>query len=279
MAKIGQVNKLKIIKEVDFGIYLDGDHLGEILLPARYVPEGACVNQWLEVFIALDSKDRLVAITDTPIASVGDVAFLKVTDINNTGAFLDWGMPKDLLVPYAEQRIPMEEGRAYCVYLYIDNSGRIAASSKLSYYLDEYNNPGPKGFKKGQQVELLVASRSDMGYTAVINGTHLGLIHNTEVLQDLRTGQQLKGFIGEIREDGKISLSIQQRGSKGKEALEDKIIEHLENNNGESPLADKSRPEEIFKVYRVSKASYKKAISSLYKARKITISSEGIKLV
>ena len=279
MAKLGQINKLKIIKEVEFGMYLDGGHLGEILLPSKYIPKDTHLNQWIEVFISLDSKDRLVAITDKPFASVGEVAFLKVTDVNRTGAFLNWGMPKDLLVPYAEQRIPMEEGRAYCVYLYIDNSGRIAASSKLSHYLDEYNNPGKNGFTQGQSVELLISSRSELGYTAVINGTYLGLIHNTEVLQDLRTGQKLKGFISSIREDGKINLSIQQRGSKGKEALEDKIIEHLANNKGASPLADKSTPDDIFKVYRVSKASYKKAVSSLYKARKITIDSEGIKLV
>ncbi len=277
MAKLGQLNTLQIIKEVDFGVYLNGDHLGEILLPKRQVPQDAILNQWLEVFISFDSQDRLVATTDKPFAAVGEVAFLRVSDVNRTGAFLNWGMSKDLLVPYAEQRIPMEEGRSYCVYIYIDSSGRIAASSKLSLYLEEYNHDN--SFKKEQEVQLLVASRSDLGYSAVINGTHLGLIHVSEILQDLRTGQKLKAYIAKIRDDGKIDLSLQQRGKKGKEELTDKILEHLEKNDGFSPLADKSDPDAIFKQYRVSKANYKRAISSLYKGRKITISAEGINLV
>lgn len=278
MAKLGQINTLQIIKEVDFGVYLNADHLGEILLPLKYIPKDATLNQWLEVFIYLDSKDRLVATTDKPLAAVGEVVFLQVTDVNSTGAFLNWGMPKDLLVPYAQQRIPMEVKRSYCVYVYIDNSQRLAASSKLSLYLNEYNDQA-NGFKNKQQVELLVASRSDLGYTAVINGTHLGLIHNSEILQDLRTGQQLKGYIKEIRDDDKINLSLQQRGQQGKQELADKIITYLIDNQGFSNLADKSSPDDIFKQYRVSKASYKKALSALYKAKKITISATGITLV
>jgi predicted RNA-binding protein (virulence factor B family) len=278
MAKIGQLNTLQIIKEVDFGVYLNGDHLGEILLPKKYVPQDARLNQWLEVFIYLDSKDRLVASIDKPIAVVGEVAFLRVTDVNPTGAFLNWGMPKDLLAPYSEQRIPMEEGRAYCVYLYIDNSGRIAASSKISLYLDEYN-PTQNGYKKDQQVKLLISSRSDLGYSTVINGTHLGLIHTSELLQNLRTGQKLTGYIQSIREDGKINLSLQQRGKEGKNQLAEKILEYLAKNNGLSKLSDKSTPAEIFQQYRVSKASYKKALSFLYKNRKITIFTNEIKLI
>ena len=278
MAKIGQLNTLQIIKEVDFGVYLNGDHLGEILLPKKYVPQDARLNQWLEVFIYLDSKDRLVASIDKPIAVVGEVAFLRVTDVNPTGAFLNWGMPKDLLAPYSEQRIPMEEGRAYCVYLYIDNSGRIAASSKISLYLDEYN-PTQNGYKKDQQVKLLISSRSDLGYSTVINGTHLGLIHTSELLQNLITGQKLTGYIQSIREDGKINLSLQQRGKEGKNQLAEKILEYLAKNNGLSKLSDKSTPAEIFQQYRVSKASYKKALSFLYKNRKITIFTNEIKLI
>lgn len=277
MAKLGHINKLQIIKEVDFGVYLDGDHLGEILLPKRQVPDDAKLNQWLDVFISLDSQDRLVASTDQPLASVGEVAFLRVADINRTGAFLNWGMPKDLLVPYAEQRIPMEEGRSYVVYLYIDSSGRIAGSSKLSLHLDEYDHS--QQFKKGQEVQLLISSRSDLGYSAVVNGKQLGLIHVSEVIQDLRTGQKLTGYIKQIRDDKKIDLTLQKRGKQGKQELTDKIIEHLEKNNGFSALADKSDPDAIFKQYRVSKANYKRAISTLYKARKITISKEGLSLV
>ena len=277
MAKLGHMNKLQIIKEVDFGVYLNGDHLGEILLPKRQVPDNAELNQWLDVFISLDSQDRLVATTDQPFATVGEVEFLRVADVNKTGAFLNWGMSKDLLVPYGEQRVPMEEGRSYVVYLYIDSSDRIAASSKLSLHLEEYNHD--EVFKQGQEVQLLIASRSDLGYSAVVNGKYLGLIHVSEVIQDLRTGQKLTGYIKQIRDDKKIDLTLQQRGKKGKQELTDKILTFLEKNNGVSPLADKSSPDDIFKQYRVSKANYKRAISSLYKARKITISADGITLV
>jgi len=273
-AQIGQINTLKVVKEVEFGLYLDGGELGEILLPNRYVPSSAQVGKTLEVFIHLDSKDRLVATTDKPLASVGEVAYLKVTDVNRTGAFMDWGMPKDLLVPYAEQRVPMEKGRSYCVYLYIDNSGRIAASSKLSLFLKETNDH----FKSGQPVKLMAVSRSQMGYTALIDGTHLGLIHNSDILQPLRMGQKMQGYIKGIRPDRKINLTLQKQGQEAREELGEMILAVLEVNGGQSELTDKSTPEEIFAQYRVSKASYKKALGKLYKARKIVIEPGVIKL-
>ncbi len=265
--QIGQMNTLKVVKEVEFGLYLDGGRLGEVLLPQRYVPAGAKVGQALEVFLHLDSKDRLVATTDKPRVSVGEVAFLKVTDVNRTGAFLDWGMPKDLLVPYAEQRVPMEKGRSYCVYVYIDKSGRIAASSKLSLHLKETNDH----FKSGQSVRLMVVSRSKLGYTALIDGTHLGLIHNSDILQPLRMGQKMQGYIKGIRPDRKINLTLQKQGLEAREELGEMILAVLEVNDGRSELTDKSTPEEIFAQYRVSKASYKKALGRLYKARKVEI--------
>ena len=271
---VGQINTLKVIKEVEFGLYLDGGDLGEILLPKRYVPNNAQVGKRLEVFIHLDSKDRLLATTDTPLASVGEVAFLKVTDVNRTGAFLDWGMPKDLLVPFAEQRVPMEKGRAYCVYVYMDNSDRIAASSKLSLFLKETND----NFKSGQPVKLMVVSRSNMGYTALIDGTHLGLIHNSDILQPLRMGQKMQGYIKGIRPDLKINLTLQKQGKEARDELGEMILAVLEMNGGKSELTDKSTPEEIFAQYRVSKASYKKALGQLYKARKINIQPGSISL-
>lgn len=273
-AQIGQINTLKVVKEVEFGLYLDGGELGEILLPNRYVPANAQVGKTLDVFIHLDSKDRLVATTDKPMASVGEVAYLKVTDVNRTGAFLDWGMPKDLLVPYAEQRVPMEKGRSYCVYLYIDNSGRIAASSKLSLFLKETNDH----FKSGQAVRLMAVSRSKLGYTALIDGTHLGLIHNSDILQPLRMGQKMQGYIKGIRPDRKINLTLQKQGQEAREELGEMILAVLEVNGGQSDLTDKSTPEAIFDRYRVSKASYKKALSKLYKARKIVIEPGLIRL-
>lgn len=275
MARVGQINRLKIVKEVEFGLYLDGGELGEILLPLRYVPPKAKVGQVLEVFIHLDSQDRLVATTDKPLAQIGEVAYLEVTDVNRTGAFMNWGMPKDLLVPYAEQRVPMEKGKSYCVYLYMDLSDRIAASSKLSLHLKETND----NFKSGQPVKLMVVSRSDMGYTAVIDGTHLGLIHNSDILQPLRMGQKMQGYIKGIRPDHRINLTLQKRGAEAKEELGLMILAVLEANDGVSELTDKSTPEEIFKRYRVSKASYKKALGKLYAAKKITITPTQISLV
>ena len=271
---VGQINVLKVIKEVEFGWYLDGGALGEILLPNRYVPAHGQVGKTLEVFIHLDSKDRLLATTDSPMVSVGEVALLKVTDVNRTGAFLDWGMPKDLLVPYSEQRVPMEVGRSYCVYVYMDNSDRIAASSKLSLFLKETND----NFKSGQAVKLMVVSRSDLGYTALIDGTHLGLIHKSDILQPLRMGQKMQGYIKGIRPDHKINLTLQKQGKQARDELGEMILAVLEANQGRSELTDKSTPEAIFAQYRVSKASYKKALSTLYKARKILITAEQITL-
>lgn len=271
---VGQVNTLNVIKEVEFGLYLDGGDLGEILLPKRYAPASAQVGKKLEVFIHLDSKDRLLATTDTPMVSVGEVAHLKVTDVNRTGAFMDWGMPKDLLVPFAEQRVPMEVGRSYCVYVYIDNSDRIAASSKLSLFLKETND----NFKSGQPVKLMVVSRSNMGYTALIDGTHLGLIHTSDILQPLRMGQKMQGYIKGIRPDLKINLTLQKQGREARDELGEMILAVLDVNAGKSELTDKSTPEEIFAQYRVSKASYKKALGQLYKARKIDIQPGFISL-
>ncbi len=275
MAQIGQMNRLKIIKSLEFGLYVDAEDLGEVLVPKRYAPNNAEVGQMIDVFIYLDSQDRLVATTDKPLAYVGEVAYLRVNQVNRTGAFLDWGMPKDLMVPFAEQRVPMEAERSYCVYLYIDNSGRVAASSKLSLYLHEKNGD----FKSGQEVRLQVVSRSDLGYTAVINGTHLGLIHNSDILQPLRMGQKLKGYIKGIRPDHKINLRIQRHGAAARDELGERILAFLAENNGESDLTDKSTPEAIFSVYRTSKANYKKTLGRLYKAKKITLSAEKITLV
>ncbi len=275
MANIGQINPLKVVKLVEFGVYVDGGELGEILLPARYVPDNTEVGQVLDLFVYLDSQDRLVATTDKPLASVGEVAYLRVNQVNRTGAFLDWGMPKDLMVPFSEQRVPMEEDRSYCVYIYVDNTGRVAASSKLSWYLHEKNGD----FKSGQEVRLQVVSRSDLGYTAVINGTHLGLIHSSDILQPLRMGQKLKGYIKGIRPDHKINLRIQRHGAAARDELGERILALLAENGGQSELTDKSSPDAIFKEYRTSKANYKKTLGRLYKAKKITLSSEKITLV
>ncbi len=275
MVNIGQINPLKVIKHVEFGVYVDGGELGEILLPSRYVPESVEVGHVLALFVYRDTQDRLVATTERPLACVGEVACLRVKQVNRVGAFLDWGMPKDLMVPFSEQRVPMKEGRAYCVYIYVDNTGRIAASSRLSLYLHEKSDC----FKRDQEVRLQVVSQSNLGYTAVIDGTHLGLIHHSDVLQPLRIGQKLKGYIKGIRPDRRINLKIQRHGVAARDELGERILALLAENGGQSDLTDKSSPEAIFKQYRISKASYKKALGHLYKAQKISISPEKITLV
>lgn len=272
--RLGRMNTLTILKEVEFGLYLDGGEFGEILLPRRYVPSRYDIGESLSVFVYLDSKDRLVATTDKPLAQIGEVAFLRVKDVNRTGAFMDWGMPKDLLVPFAEQRVPMQKGRTYAVFLYEDSSGRIAASSKLSLHLPERNSK----FKAGEAVDLLVVSQSQMGFTAVINGTHLGLIHESELVRPLKVGQKLHGFIKNIRPDRKINLALNPQGKAGKDVLVEQVLAHLKANNGESGLTDHASPEAIFAVYKVSKGKYKKALSQLYKERKIVLEPNRVRL-
>lgn len=274
--KIGRTNRLQVVKQVEFGVYLDGEHLGQILLPNRYLPERCQVGDWLEVFLYLDSDDLLIATTLKPKAQVGECAYLKVTDVNNAGAFLDWGLPKDLLVPFSEQHKPMEVGKSYVVCLYLDtNSDRIVASSKLSRHLQEKN----LYLRPQQPVDLLICGRSDMGYKAVVDNTYLGLIFKDEAFKPLRYGQRLQGFVKEIRDDKKINLSLQPPAAAGRDALSDQILEHLRRNNGVSNLTDKCAPEDIYKTFNVSKSNYRKALGKLFKERKIMIEPDRVTLL
>lgn len=276
MIKIGQMNRLKAIKEVDFGIFLNGDELGKILLPRRYVPAGLELGEELDVFIYLDSNDEVIATTLTPKAMVGECAHLEVKEVNDVGAFLDWGLPKDLLVPYNEQHKPMEEGRSYVVCLFLDpHSGRITASSKLNRHLDER----AAGLKAQQAVDLLICGRSDMGYKAVINHQFLGLIFRDDAFRTLLYGERVQGYIKAIRDDRKIDLSLQPPARQGRSELADKILNYLRDHDGVSTLTDKSDPEEIYRQYNVSKGNYKNALSALYKERKIVIEKDKITLV
>lgn len=276
MLRIGQKNRLKIIKQADFGIFLDGDKFGNILLPKRYVTADMKIGDEIEVFIYLDSDDCIIATTLTPKVMVGECAFLEVKEVNAVGAFLDWGLPKDLLVPYSEQHKPMEAGRSYLVCVYQDQySSRITASSRLSHHLEERAS----GLQVGQAVEIQIAGRSDLGYKAVINHTHLGLIFRDESLRTLLYGEKMTGYIKNIRPDRKIDVSLQQHTHKGKEELADKVLAYLQRNGGVGYLTDKSEPEDIYKVFNVSKGSYKNALSLLYKQRKILIEKDKITLV
>lgn len=276
MLRIGQQNRLKILKHTDFGIFLEGGKYGNILLPKRYVTAEMKIGEELDVFIYLDSDDCIIATTLTPKAMVGECAFLEVKDVNNVGAFLDWGLPKDLLVPYGEQHKPMELGRSYVVCIYQDEyTGRITASSRLSRHLEERAS----GFREQQAVDLMICGRSDMGYKAVINHTHLGLVFRDDAFRTLLYGEKVKGFIKAIRPDRKIDLSLQQHSRDSKEDLAEKILSDLQQRGGVSYLTDKSDPDAIHKAFNVSKGNYKNALSLLYKQRKILIEKDKITLV
>ena len=276
MAEIGAFNKLQVVKQVDFGVYVDGGDLDTILLPKRYVPEGCQMGDWIDVFLYFDSEDMLIATTETPRVQVGDCEMLKVVDINSAGAFMDWGLPKDLLVPYNEQQKPMEVGYSYVVHVFYDqNSDRIAASTKLSHHLDEET----VWLKRRQAVNLLIAGRTELGYKAVIDNKYLGLIFRADAYRPLKIGERLPGFVKAIRADGKIDLLISQASLQGDHDLGEQIIRHLQEVGGESNLSDKSDPEAIYRTFKVSKKKYKQALGSLYKSHRILIEPGKIKLI
>ncbi|RTZ64194.1 MAG: GntR family transcriptional regulator [Aquificaceae bacterium] len=279
MLRIGQKNVLRIVKRLPQGIYLDGGKEGEILMPKRYVTDEHKVDDVIEVFIYLDSEDRLVATTETPLAMVDEVAYLKVISVNKVGAFMDWGLQKDLLVPHNEQKYPFRIGESYVVYLFLDDrSNRIAATE----YLDEYLSESSFYYKENQAVDLLICSKTELAYKAVINQSHLGLIYSNEVFQPLEVGQKIKGYIKKIRADKKIDLCLQPlKADKKDEALENvkkSIIAYLIAHDGSSTLSDKSNPDDIYATFKVSKKVYKRALSSLYKERKILINGGKISI-
>ena len=276
MAHLGQSNSLEIIKAIDQGVLLEGGHLGHILLPNKFLPEDYRIGQKLDVFLYLDTNDEPIATTQTPRIKVGECAFLKCVDMNKIGAFFDWGLPKDLMVPYAEQSYKIYPDLYYTVYMYQDSaSNRLVGSIKLSKHLNEFNTD----FKPQQQVDLLICRKSKLGFKAVINKTHLGLIHHSDVFKTIRLGEKVKGYIKEIRDDKKINLSFTLPDSHQLGSLATRILEDLKNNNGSSTLTDKSPPAEIYNKWNVSKGSYKKALGSLYKQKLIVITKEKIDLV
>lgn len=274
--KIGEDNRLKVIKKVDFGVYLDGGEYDNILLPKRYAPEKCEIGDPLDVFIYLDSEDLLIATTQRPRIKVGECAYLQCIANNKVGAFLDWGLPKDLLVPFGEQNKPMEVGKFYMVYAFVDQaSERIAASTKLSMFLSENNHD----FIADQAVSLQIAGRTELGYKAIINGTHLGLIYSGEIFQALKFGKKLRGFIKGIRQDGKIDLCLQKQDQQSRDQLSCDIIDYLKEHDSVSTITDKSLPEEIYKEFKVSKKNYKKALGGLFKQKVINIESDKITLL
>jgi len=276
MISLGKTYKLDVIKKVDFGFYLDAKELGEVLLPLKHAPRDLSVGDSIDVFLYLDSEDRPVLTTQKPKASVGEFAYLSVVATTNVGAFLDWGLDKDILVPFAEQHRAMEVGHSHLVYLYIDRVfGRITASSKLDKFLDDKK---PHDFKLQQSVNLIIANSTDLGYKAIINHSHWGVLYKNEVYQRLSFGQSIKGFIKHIRLDGKIDLSLQS-GQETRDKYAKIILNHLKNQNGFAPVHDKSDPQLILELFGMSKGAFKKAIGSLYKQRIICIVKNGIRLI
>ncbi len=275
MAEIGKLNKLRVIKEVDFGLYLDGGEEGEILIPKRYVPENTKPDDILEVFIYLDSEDRIIATTEKPLLMVGEFAYLKAVTVNQMGAFLDWGLPKDLFVPFREQKQRMEEGKQYIVTAYLDQgSKRLVGTAKIDKFLDNL----PPDYEVGEEVDLLISAETDLGFNAIINNRHLGVLYKNEIYQPLKKGMRVKGYIKKVREDEKIDLVLQKPGYEKVDDLSVKIMDALKKNNGFLPITDRSDPELIYKLFGVSKKTYKKAIGALFKFRLIDIEGQGIRL-
>ena len=278
MALVGRYNSLQVVKHTNFGLYLDGAQDGEILLPNRYIPKDIPSEDedWLNVFIYLDSDDKLIATTEKPKVQVGEFASLKVVEVNSIGIFLDWGLPKDLLLPYSEEKRPLKAGDYCVVHVYLDkHTRRITATTRLDRYLDKV----PANYAVGQEVDLLVAEETAMGFKAIINNKHWGLIHKNEVFKFLRSGKQEKGFIKEVRSDGNISLSLQPVGEQLATGLSAQILAKLRDNHGVLPVSDKSDPAVISNLFGVSKGNFKKAIGGLYKEGQIVIHADRIELV
>jgi len=276
MILIGEFNTLKAKRQTDNGFYLICDEDDEVLLPNKYIPEDFAIGDLLEVFVYKDSEDRIVATTDEPFGIVGEYAYLKAKDITPIGAFMDWGLEKDLLVPFREQRNRIEANRSYIIHIYLDEqSGRIAGSNKYLDFVEDL----PEDYKEGDEVELLIANKTDLGFNAIIDDVSIGLIFHNQVHQDLRMGLRMTGYIKTIREDGKVDLILQEEGQKNVDKSAKDILKQIVKAGGFLPLHDKSGPDEIKNELGVSKKTFKKAIGALYKNKMITIEAEGVRAV
>jgi uncharacterized protein len=276
MARIGRRNILWVARIATPGVYLDGGDRGEILLPGRYVPKGTLVGESFDVFVHRDSEDRLVATTETPRALVGEFAALRVVSADpRIGAFLDWGLSKDLLLPIREQGRRVSPGEWVVAYVFVDvKTDRIVATTRLNRHL----NVTPPLYAEGQAVELLVTARTALGYSAIVNGAHVGLLYHNELPGPLDVGQRLDGYIRALRPDGKIDLSINPAGYGRVAPLKEQILEALSSGAGKLPLGDGSSPAEIRGAFGVSKKAFKQAIGALYRERRIVIGEKGIRL-
>jgi predicted RNA-binding protein (virulence factor B family) len=277
MATIGKRNTLAVLRDSTPGIYLDGAEHGEILLPNRYVSRGVLIGDPLEVFVYRDSEDRLVATTETPRATVGEVATLKVISVNRQiGAFLDWGVAKDLLLPFREQTGPVQVGQEVVVRVYLDEkTQRIVASMNL----DRDTTLEPPNYRAAQQVGFLITGKTSLGYKALVEGKHPGLLYHEGISVPVAIGQKLNGYVRALRPDGKIDLSLDQAGYRRVAPLAQRIVQALQRNGCRLGLDDDSPPEAIRQAFGSSKKAFKQALGTLYKARRIRFSKPGIELL
>ncbi|MCF8390348.1 MAG: GntR family transcriptional regulator [Bacteroidales bacterium] len=277
MIEIGKYNDLRILRHTSVGLYL-GDESGEdVLLPNKYCPEEYELEDIIRVFVYLDYDERKIATNIIPKIHLDEFAFLKVSSVESVGAFMDWGLEKELMVPFSEQRLKMEEGRWYIVYLDIDiETDRLFASNRLDNYLQNV----ALTVTEGEEVDLMVMQKTDLGFSVIVNNKHKGLIFQNEIFRELNIGDKLKGYVKKIREDNKIDISLQAIGfEKSIDINTDLILDSLKNNNGFLQLTDKSSPEEISSYFGMSKKAFKKSIGNLYKQKKIIIEAEGIRLI
>lgn len=275
MIEIGKRSRLIVLRTVDFGVYLDGENLGDILLPARYIAEPLRAGDAVDVFIYNDSEDRLIATTEHPFAEVNTVAFLEVAASNRYGTFLNWGLPKDLLVPFREQNVRMREGVSYPVFVYLDhNTRRIVASSKIEHFL----NNRPPEYSHGDKVDILVYKETEIGYKVVVDNLFTGMLYKNEVFTPLRIGSRAEAYIKLVRPDGKIDLTLGASAAERTDDLAQRILNTLKERR-RLPLSDRSSPAEITAAFACSKKDFKRAIGNLYRRRLININPDSIELV
>lgn len=273
---LGAYNTLEVVRRADFGLYLDGGDEGDILLPKKYVPAGTKVGDTLTVFVYLDGEERLVATTETPLAQVGDFAYLEVAWVNKYGAFLKWGLLKDLFCPFREQKMRMQVGHGYIVHVHIDEeSYRIVASAKVEHYFAER----PRDYHHGDEVDVLIWQKTDLGFKVIIDNEYPALVYEDQVFKDVRTGDRMKGYIGTVRPDGKIDVTLQRTGREQVLDFADTLLAYIKSHDGYCDLGDKSDAADIKARFEVSKKVFKRAVGDLYRQRIITIADDGLRLV
>lgn len=274
MIRLGNTNTLPLLRRDEKGGWFDAEQFGELFLPLKQLPRDAKSGDPIKLFIYLDSDGELIASIYKPFAEVGDFVSLKVVTANRIGAFLDWGLKKDLFVPAREQATPMVVGHHYVVHLYLGRDGRVVATSKFEHFLDA----DTANYRAGDSVSLLPCENTPLGIKAIVDGRHWGVLYRNEVFGKIQLGREIRGYIKQIREDGKLDLTLNQGGAEGKDKDAEKILSRLTKQGGYLPVADKSSPEQISQLFAMSKGAFKRAIGALYKQGKIDIEDDGIRL-